>query len=285
MPSGNRRPAREKALLKAYVRHNKGRQRRNLLRRRAAARLRHQYREENPRSVSLDDFSSLSSGDSSESDSDQSSGDDWADILGADWRFASDILGDQSSIVITGFTSESDDDSMPDLRSVDYGSSSTDSEWDSWSGWSGSLSGAAGDDEESSDDESDSAAHRPARLRQFIIEEIDAMYANRYEKPRNTLPRGPSYLHHVLTALKAGRDDHFREALRVSPQTFDKLVARLENDPIFSNNSNQPQLSVEHQLAVALYRFGHDGNSASIQSVANRAGLGKGTVHLCIMLP
>ncbi|KAJ7661278.1 hypothetical protein DFH06DRAFT_964953, partial [Mycena polygramma] len=91
----------------------------------------------------------------------------------------------------------------------------------------------------------------------------------------------PSYLHHVLTALKAGRADHFRQALRVNPQTFDTLVAELEDDPIFFNESNQPQLSVEHQIAVALYRFGHDGNAASIQAVANWAGLGKGTVHVC----
>jgi hypothetical protein len=63
--------------------------------------------------------------------------------------------------------------------------------------------------------------------------------------------------------------------------TFDALVARLEHDPVFFNNSNHPQLAVELQLAVALYRFGHDGNAASLQSVANWAGLGKGTVHLC----
>jgi hypothetical protein len=81
--------------------------------------------------------------------------------------------------------------------------------------------------------------------------------------------------------LKAGRADHFRQALRVSPQTFDTLVARLENDPVFSNNSNHPQLSVEQQVAIALYRFGHDGNAAGLQAVANWAGLGKGTVHVC----
>jgi hypothetical protein len=54
----------------------------------------------------------------------------------------------------------------------------------------------------------------------------------------------------------------------------------LEQDPVFFNNSNHPQLPVEQQLAVALYRFGHNGNAASIQAVANWAGLGKGTVHL-----
>jgi hypothetical protein len=40
-------------------------------------------------------------------------------------------------------------------------------------------------------------------------------------------------------------------------------------------------MPVEDQLAIALYRFGHDGNAASLQSVANWAGIGKGTVMLC----
>ena len=56
--------------------------------------------------------------------------------------------------------------------------------------------------------------------------------ANRYEAPRNGLPRGPSYLRHVLTVQKAQRADHFRQALRVSPQTFDKIVDRLIDDPV-----------------------------------------------------
>jgi hypothetical protein len=40
-------------------------------------------------------------------------------------------------------------------------------------------------------------------------------------------------------------------------------------------------MPVEDQLAIALYRFGHNGNAASLQSVANWAGVGKGTVTLC----
>jgi hypothetical protein len=273
-----RRVAREKALFKAYVRNNKGRQRRNLLRQRAAARVRRENRipHEN-HDLAL---SSMSSGESLESDSDESSSgdsDSWSEILGADWRLAGDFLDDSISDV-TGFTSEpsSEDDPMPDLHSVDSSSSSS-SDWD----WSGdSFSGAEGDDEETSDDDSEDDLLRPSFLRRFIIDEVRTMYETRYENPRNTLPRGPSHLRHVLTALKVGREDHFRQALRVSPQTFDTLVARLETDPIFFNNSNQPQLPVELQVAVALYRFGHDGNAASMQSVANWAGLGKGTVHL-----
>jgi hypothetical protein len=199
MPPGARRVAREKALLKAYVRHNKGRQRRIILRRRAAARLHQETRLGNPRHLDLDDLSSLSSATSSDSDSDEtSSGDDWSDILDPNWRFGSDILDELSDI--TGLTSSShlssdSDDPMPDLHSV--GSSSTsDSEW-------AYSNGADGDDEESSEDDSEDDAHRPPFLRRLVMEEIDKMYERRYETPRNTLPRGPSYLHHVLNALKS----------------------------------------------------------------------------------
>ncbi|KAJ6526169.1 hypothetical protein DFH09DRAFT_1328700 [Mycena vulgaris] len=165
MPPGARRAAREKALLKAYVRNNKGRQRRQLLRQRAAARIRRENPTGNTTHDYLDLLSSISSGNDSDSSSeDSSSGNDWADILGADWRHVSDILDDFSDI--TGLTSEpsTPDSSMPDLHSIgsSSSSSSTDSEWD-WS--SDSVSGAA-DDEESSDDNSDDG-HRPPFLRQF----------------------------------------------------------------------------------------------------------------------
>lgn len=39
-------------------------------------------------------------------------------------------------------------------------------------------------------------------------------------------------------------------------------------------------MPIEHQLAILLYRFGHDGNVAGLQKVANWAGVGKGTVLL-----
>jgi hypothetical protein len=55
---------------------------------------------------------------------------------------------------------------------------------------------------------------------------------------------------------------------------------------VFSNKSPNGQLPIDEQLAIALYRFGHDGNAASLQHVANWAGVGKGTVTLvtrCVM--
>lgn len=172
---------------------------------------------------------------------------------------------------------------MPELHSVDSDSSDSESDWASRIAESldeSAMSGIEADDEDSSDEDSDYGHRGPSGIRKWMQEEIDAMHESRYQEPRNKLPRGPSYLHHVLTTLKHDRDDHFRQALRVSPRTFDALVKELENDPVFANDSNHAQLPVDQQLAVALYRFGHDGNAASIQSVANWAGLGKGTVHL-----
>lgn len=106
------------------------------------------------------------------------------------------------------------------------------------------------------------------------------MYANRYEMLRVGIPQGPSCMHHVLFTLKTSRPDQFRKELCVTPLTFNAPVGKLENDIIFGNNSSNPQMPVEEQIAISLYCFGHDGNAASLQGVANWAAVGKGTVLL-----
>jgi hypothetical protein len=155
----------------------------------------------------------------------------------------------------------------------------------------GDLSGHDGDveDEDGMDFEPGDTRQRGTRV---VRKAIEHMYARRYENARNTLPRGPAYLPHVLHTLKHSRPDLFRQELRVSPQTFDKILAKIKTDPVFTNNSQNAQLPVEHQLAIVLFCFGHDGNAASLQKVANWAGVGKGTVllatHRCmtaILLP
>ncbi|KAF8057057.1 hypothetical protein FPV67DRAFT_1677815 [Lyophyllum atratum] len=79
---------------------------------------------------------------------------------------------------------------------------------------------------------------------------------------------------------KHDRPDIFRRELRVSPYTFDRMVNRLLGDSIFSNNSQNEQMPVEDQLAITLYRFGHFGNAAGLDSVARWSGYAKGTVSL-----
>ncbi|THU76362.1 hypothetical protein K435DRAFT_605633, partial [Dendrothele bispora CBS 962.96] len=88
-------------------------------------------------------------------------------------------------------------------------------------------------------------------------------------------------MHHLLLRLKTGNPDLFRHDLRVTPTTFDYLVAVIEDDEVFKSGSeSSPQAPVEEQLAVTLYHFGHDGNASGLQSVGNWSSLGKGTVHL-----
>ncbi|ESK82493.1 hypothetical protein Moror_8526 [Moniliophthora roreri MCA 2997] len=62
--------------------------------------------------------------------------------------------------------------------------------------------------------------------------------------------------------------------------SFDKLVEAISWNPVFHNKSNVPQSPVDHQIAVALYQFGHYGNAASTIKIALWAGIGFGTVEL-----
>ena len=63
--------------------------------------------------------------------------------------------------------------------------------------------------------------------------------------------------------------------------TFDCLIEAIVDDPVFVSHSELScQAPFQEQLAVTLYCFGHNGNGASLQSIANWAGIGKGTVEL-----
>lgn len=120
-----------------------------------------------------------------------------------------------------------------------------------------------------------------AKLSRIVRNEYEQMYASRYQVPRRPFPRPPPDLPHLLNVIKVQRPDHFRKSLRVSPSTFDRLIERLQDDPVFSSgNSPNKQTPVEYQLAVTLYRFGHFGNAASIDDIAKWSGLGKGTIFL-----
>lgn len=62
------------------------------------------------------------------------------------------------------------------------------------------------------------------------------------------------------------------------PATFDALVEEISGDAVFLSHGITPQLPVEHQLAIALFRFGHFGNTAAVEAVAQFAGVSAGAV-------
>jgi hypothetical protein len=84
----------------------------------------------------------------------------------------------------------------------------------------------------------------------------------------------------ILDVYKQDRPDLFRRELCISPNTFDSLLARIENCLVFANNSQNQQIPIDHQLAITLFRFGHFGNAASMSQVASWAGYSVGTVLL-----
>lgn len=73
----------------------------------------------------------------------------------------------------------------------------------------------------------------------------------------------------------------FRNTLRITPVAFDALCLAIQDDPIFHNNSNNLQISVERQLAITLWRLGHFGNAACMLQASFFAGVGYGTVDRC----
>ncbi|KIJ93235.1 hypothetical protein K443DRAFT_125668 [Laccaria amethystina LaAM-08-1] len=83
----------------------------------------------------------------------------------------------------------------------------------------------------------------------------------------------------LLTQYKTGFPDIFCSYLRITPECFDSLLESIQHHEAFQNNSNNPHMPIERQLAIELYRFGHFGNGLSTLKVALWAGVGYGNVY------
>ncbi|KDQ16955.1 hypothetical protein BOTBODRAFT_106143 [Botryobasidium botryosum FD-172 SS1] len=190
--------------------------------------------------------------------------------------------GGSTSTSVSSDSSDTDDtDSNGDTTSVDSDDSGSSSETDT-PGVSDLVTGGGDFGEgDSFLGEWEGFELRKSNLARYVREEIEKMYKTRYELPRNERSKPTPKLPHLLNVTKNVRPDQFRRDLRVSPLTFDRLVDEIIDSPVFANKSEKSQMPVETQLAITLYRFGHDGNAASLDSVADWAGVGKGTVLLC----
>lgn len=84
---------------------------------------------------------------------------------------------------------------------------------------------------------------------------------------------------HLLDKWRAENLSQFRKKVRVDPDTFDGLLQKIVDHPVFYNNSNVPQAPVTVQLAIFLNRAGHYGNSASPEDIGQWAGVSPGSVN------
>lgn len=87
--------------------------------------------------------------------------------------------------------------------------------------------------------------------------------------PRTPFPCAPATLLHILNVWHSEHPNYFRKALHITPSTFDKLLESISDDPVLANLSSNKQMRIDHQLGIALFRFGHFGNAASLDNVAN----------------
>ena len=100
------------------------------------------------------------------------------------------------------------------------------------------------------------------------------VHSTRYLQ-RNAVPKSHEFLFKVLPALD---DNRFKQEIRMSRESFEKVLHKICHDPVFSNQSSIGQADVELQLTICAYRFGSSGSSASIGKIARYFGVSEGFV-------
>ena len=189
---------------------------------------------------------------------------------------------DLLSIAVAQLTSNDDTDSDSDLSDTSNSSSSSSSmSWDSTSSdWTVNSFFSLLATSESSFIMPITLNPSFITFENFIIALKDEVEKSRYLTTRKRAPHAPQL--QLLEEWCLNDDLHkFRRKLRVDPDVFTALVNKIIDHPIFSNNSNNPQLPIPVQLSVFLNGVGHYGNSASIEDIAEWAGVSVGTVYNC----
>jgi hypothetical protein len=141
-------------------------------------------------------------------------------------------------------------------------------------------------DDSSSDEDDSSSDEEDFDLLETedMLHLLHAVMSVRYFAPRTTLQQAPPIHDFLLVRLE---DRRFKQEFRMSRDSFIKLCDRVADDPVFQNNSNNPQRPIKEQMMVTLKRMGCFGNGASVGMLARFFRVGEGTVELytnrCIM--
>ena len=134
----------------------------------------------------------------------------------------------------------------------------------------GEASTTSNDELRRRDEEEDALEHPHAKqMVDLIAWHIGAMDAKWYVKPRSTC-WFEEYLFNIYTP------DMFYDILRMRRRTFDRLVSDLKPFIHGQQTHWRQPISVEKKVVVTLYKLMH---GVSIPLVADKAALGKSTVH------
>ncbi|KAG6897142.1 hypothetical protein C0992_003800 [Termitomyces sp. T32_za158] len=115
---------------------------------------------------------------------------------------------------------------------------------------------------------------------QFILDLVTilAIEESRYLNSQLPVPKAGNLHLAWEFAQELSHHDCFISMLCVSPLVFNTILTLIEDHPIFQNDSNHSQASVEDQLAVTLFWMGRYGNGASVEDIAWIAGISEGSV-------
>ncbi|KAJ7342507.1 hypothetical protein DFH08DRAFT_1012152 [Mycena albidolilacea] len=135
---------------------------------------------------------------------------------------------------------------ITELEAQEYKSADSDSDsLDSSSDDSWSSSSSSSDDSDEEMTAADDYIHSLAKL-----------YSQRYLATQEEIPKSTEFLDLLLHEYKVSCPELFHSYLRIELDCFDSLVATISDDPVFHNNSNNPQMPVNQQAAIALYHLG-----------------------------
>lgn len=108
-----------------------------------------------------------------------------------------------------------------------------------------------------------------------MIEEVEA---TRYLEPRDEVPKSSDWYLLIFPLLQNTR---FRIFTRMDRMSFELVLRKVQQDPVFQNQSNTPQAPVREQLALALYKLGHSGSASGFRLTASAFGVSEGHVYKC----
>ncbi|OAV95879.1 hypothetical protein PTTG_04879 [Puccinia triticina 1-1 BBBD Race 1] len=110
-----------------------------------------------------------------------------------------------------------------------------------------------------------------------LMKLLQAIHSKQYFGPRNRLQKDPDQNDFCLVHLE---DHQFKQEFQMSCDSFFKLCECIAEDPVFQNNSNNPQRPVPKHMMVAAKLMGCFGNGASVGMLARVFQVGEGTVEL-----
>ncbi|MBW0563867.1 hypothetical protein O181_103582, partial [Austropuccinia psidii MF-1] len=105
----------------------------------------------------------------------------------------------------------------------------------------------------------------------------DMITSQRYINPRRSYP---SHYMYTLNYLQTLSSEEFQQLCSTTHESFEKLVAQIQDDKTFKNSSQNKQHNPAIQLAVALSRLGSNGNGAALEKIGMLFGISHGAIVL-----